>query len=85
VFELVQSVIPVECAEYPCPGCGDRSHLEYRIIEVKQEGDAYRFAAEITCTECTRRGIVRRILDQIGRITKLKIGPTGVEVERVAC
>jgi hypothetical protein len=82
LFTLLQHLIPVECAEYPCPACGDASHLSYRIVEVKKEGDAYAFTAQIECAKCDRRGIVRRALDQIGRITKLKISWTGVEIER---
>jgi predicted nucleic acid-binding Zn ribbon protein len=82
MFELLQNIVPVECAEYPCPRCNDPSRLTYRIVEVKKKGDSWGFTAEVECGKCQRRGIVRRALAQLGRITKLKIGPTGVEIER---
>src|SRR5262245_51996402 len=86
VHAYLNKVVPVEIAEYPCPKCHDPSRLDYRIVEVKKEneGDAYQFAAEIECRRCAHRGIVKRALDQLERITKLKVGPTGVEIERAA-
>jgi hypothetical protein len=84
MFQLLQSVVPVEVGEYPCPRCDDRSHLVYKIVEVKRGAEAWAFTAEVECRKCHRRGVVTRVLGQLFRITKIKIGPTGVEIERAA-
>jgi hypothetical protein len=74
--------IPVEIAEYPCPKCDKSDLLEYRIERIERTDDGYAFAASVQCKGCNRRSLFRRLLDQLNRVTKIKVGVDGVELER---
>lgn len=84
-YKAVQHFVPIECAAYLCPKCGESTSLACRVRKLarKATGD-YEFIAEMTCTRCQRRSVLRRILDQLDRITSIRVDVvgTGIEVGR---
>ena len=77
---LVQ-YIPIECASFPCPGCGPDSKLTTEILSITEAEAGYSFVAMLKCTACSKQRRLSRLLEGLSKITKVKIGPTGVEVE----
>ena len=73
--------IPIECAEFSCPACGPGSKLTPAILDMTADEAAYSFVALLKCDACTRQRRLSRLLSGLAKITKIKIGPTGVEVE----
>jgi hypothetical protein len=55
--------------------------LDYDVLHLELVGDEYEFSAEICCRECGRRSGLKRLLHQLDRITRLKVGPAAVEIE----
>lgn len=80
-YAEIQRAVPVELAEYPCPKCEGRDALRYQVLRVELLDDEYVFVASAECTNCSHRTGFRRVLDALGRITRLKVGPTGIEIE----
>jgi hypothetical protein len=78
--ELVRS-IPIECAAFPCPSCGSGSKLAPEVLTITHAGSGYDFVAQLKCDACSKRHPLSRLLEGLTKITKVKIGPTGVEVE----
>lgn len=78
--EIVQQ-IPIECASLPCPHCGPGSKLTPDILNITEAGTGYRFAAVLKCEACSKQRRLSKLLGALSKITKVKIGPTGVEVE----
>ena len=79
-IQIVQS-IPIECASFPCPRCGPGSKLTPEILNMTEAESGYSFLAQLKCDACSRRSRFSKLLGGLSKITKVKIGPTGVEVE----
>lgn len=82
VAQVINDAVPVELAEYACPHCGTGQHLVYKVLRVQREAKGYVFIAEAVCKNCTRVSLLNRMLRGLGKIRKIKVGPTGVEIER---
>jgi uncharacterized Zn finger protein len=77
---LVQ-YIPIECASFPCPSCGPGSELTTDILSITEAEEGYSFVALLKCDACSRQHPLSKLLRGLAKITKIKVGPTGVEVE----
>jgi hypothetical protein len=67
------------------PKCGEATTLVCHVQKLAKKGTQdYEFIAEISCTTCTHRSVLRRVLDQLGRIKRISVtvAGTGVELER---
>jgi hypothetical protein len=73
--------IPIECATFPCPSCGPGSELTTEILSITETEAGYSFVAMLKCDACSKQRRLSKILGGLSKITKLKVGPTGVEVE----
>jgi hypothetical protein len=78
--ELVQYV-PIECATFPCPGCGPGAELTTEILSIAETETGYSFVAVLKCAACSKQRRLSKLLGGLSKITKVKVGPTGVEVE----
>jgi len=81
-YSALHRVIPIECAEFACPKCHRSESLDYRVERIELVDERYVFVASIECTKCHHRSLLRRLLDQLDRITKVKVAVDGVEFER---
>jgi hypothetical protein len=81
VYMAIERAIPIELAAYPCPNCATKDALTYRVLRVERTDDHYIFAAALECAKCTRKTMFRRALDGLSRIVRVKIAPTGIEIE----
>jgi hypothetical protein len=66
---------------FPCPSCGPRSKLTPDILSITKSETGYDFVALLKCDKCSERSRLSKLLEGLSRITKVKVGPTGVEVE----
>jgi hypothetical protein len=81
VFQMLAHYIPIECAAFPCPGCGPGSELTTEILSITETEPGYNFVARLKCDKCSKPHLLSRVLGGLAKITKVKVGPTGVEVE----
>jgi hypothetical protein len=80
VYEALLRYIPIECASYRCPSCQTET-LTCDVRDIHFDGDGYVFTAKLSCPSCGVQHAPHRVLRFLGRIRRLKVGPTGVEVE----
>jgi transcription elongation factor Elf1 len=80
-YELLARDIPIECAAFPCPSCGPDSNLTPDILSITESGARYSFVALLKCDACSKPQRFSKLLGVLSNITRIKVGPTGVEVE----
>jgi hypothetical protein len=73
--------LPIEFQELPCPGCSRIVQYEYRLECVQIAREEFAFTASIACPRCKKRSAFRKVTQGLQRIKRLKIGPTGFELE----
>jgi hypothetical protein len=78
--QIVQS-IPIECASFPCPRCGPGSKLTPEVMAISEAEGGYSFIALLKCDSCSRQSRLSKLLAGLSKITRVKVGPTGIEVE----
>ena len=81
VYDDLIHYIPIECASFPCPSCGPGSRLTTEILSITEDETGYSFVALLKCDACSKQRRISKIFEGLSKITKLKLGPTGVEVE----
>src|SRR5947208_1677754 len=45
MFRALMYMIPIECAPFSCPQCGQIQELEYKIQQIRVKGDEFQFEA----------------------------------------
>jgi hypothetical protein len=80
VYEALVEYIPIECATFPCPACGPDSKLAPEIQKIEKVDSSYEFTALLKCSKCSKERRVSKLLRGLSKISKLKVGPTGVEI-----
>lgn len=75
--------IPIECGEDPCPNCGPGATLTPDILQISRIESGYVFTAALKCDKCSRPRRFRKLLKPLSRsrLKRVKVGPTGIEVE----
>lgn len=82
VYEAISRSIPIECGSYECPRCGPGSVLKVEVLRLDYHDPYYDFTAALTCKKCSRRRRFRKALSAPWRrLKRVKLGPTGVELE----
>jgi uncharacterized Zn finger protein len=81
VYTELVKYIPIECASFPCPDCGPGSELTTEILSITETDEDYRFVALLKCDACSKQSRLSKLLGKLSKITKVKVGPTGVEVQ----
>lgn len=62
-------------------GCGPASHLTAEILSITESVAGYSFVASLKCDSCSKPRRLSKILKGLSRITKVKVGPTGIKLE----
>lgn len=78
--ELIR-YIPVACAAFPCPTCGAGSKLTPAVLSINANESGYDFAASLKCSKCSKERRISKLLRGLSKIARVKLGPTGVEIE----
>lgn len=81
VLSALLHYVPIECVSFPCPTCGSGSKLTPEILDITETETGYSFVALLKCDLCSKQRRLSKILGALAKITKVKIGPTGVELE----
>jgi hypothetical protein len=82
MLSAIMASVPVECAEYQCPRCGPESILRTDVLSLTSQGGYYDFEAMLRCPKCRgRRRFRQRLSAPFRSLRRLKLGPTGVEIE----
>lgn len=62
------------------PSC-NRRDLTLDVIDIKYDDGEYTFTATLACPECQEHADRRRRFAFLRRLRRVKLGPSGVEVE----
>lgn len=81
VYREMTYHIPIECSSFPCPGCGPSSKLTTEILSITESDSGYSFVALLKCDACSKQRRFSKLFRGLSKITRIKVGPTGVEVE----
>jgi hypothetical protein len=81
VYDALVLYIPIVCATFPCPTCGPGSKLTPHIQDIQRVDSSYEFTALLRCTKCSKVRRISKLLRGLPKISRLKVGPTGVEIE----
>jgi hypothetical protein len=81
VCRAIVTHLPVELGEVPCPTCHQPIDFEYDLSCVESNAGVFSFTATVRCPGCSSRTFARRIVEGLRRIKRLKLGPTGIEVD----
>jgi hypothetical protein len=81
VYSQIERCIPVECAPFPCPSCGSGPTLIPGILNITEIEAGYSFIAVLKCNVCSKSRSISKLMQGLSKVTKLKIGPTGLEIE----
>lgn len=82
IFDVAQREIPVQYPSIACFRCGTKRLLRYRVKLLDRTDGVFTFVARVECRRCGAFKVVRRLLAGIGRIKRVKVGWTGIEIER---
>ncbi|HII90790.1 MAG TPA: hypothetical protein HA262_01090 [Methanosarcina sp.] len=83
VSRSIISDLKVQCEDISCPTCKRKEKLNYEIKELNiRNHNSFAFKAEIICEKCSKRRSLKKIIDNVANIKKLKISLTGIEIER---
>ena len=80
-YAALTHYIPIECAAFPCPSCGPGSALATEILSITETEAGYGFVALLKCHACAKQRRLSKLLAGLSKITKVRVGPMGVEVE----
>jgi uncharacterized Zn finger protein len=81
VHEALVDRVPIECAGYECPKCGPAGTMKSSIVKVAKDESGYLFSATLRCDRCKWRQRFRKLVKPLLKLRRLKVGPTGVELE----
>jgi hypothetical protein len=81
VYQELIRYIPIACAALPCPTCGPGSELTPEVLSINANGSGYDFTALLKCSKCSKEHLLSKLLRGLSKITRIKVGPTGVEIE----
>lgn len=80
-YDALILYIPIACSAFPCPACGPGSKLTPIVQKIERLDVGYEFTAFLRCDKCSKERLVSKLLHGLAKIARLKIGPTGVEIE----
>jgi len=77
----ITEYLPIEFLDLPCPECGQVVEYRYMLECVQMHQRQFVFTATITCPHCTKQSIFQKLTRSLRRVKRLKVGPTGLELE----
>lgn len=81
VCMIITEHLPIEFEDLPCPNCSRIVRYKYKLQCVEMTDIEFVFTASITCPRCEKRSVFRSIAQSFRRVKRLKVGPTGLELE----
>jgi hypothetical protein len=81
VCTIITEHLPIEFQNLPCANCNRVVKYNYKLECVQINGKEFIFTASVVCPRCKRRSVFRKIAQSLRRVKRLKIGPTGLELE----
>jgi endogenous inhibitor of DNA gyrase (YacG/DUF329 family) len=81
--QTVTEYLPIEFPALPCPTCKQVVRYEYALecVEMQSRPTEFVFAASVTCPRCSKTSVFRKIINSFRQIKRIKVGPTGIELE----
>ena len=82
IFEDIKRAIPFQYPRLNCPWCGESQYLKCRIKRLEKQVHSFTFQANLVCTHCRKKNSLQRTLKELWKVTSVKIGPTGITLEK---
>jgi hypothetical protein len=79
----IEEHLPFEFENLPCPSCSKIVKYKFSIecVEIDRRSSTFEFIATVACPRCTKESVFRRIATTLRRVKRVKVGPTGLELE----
>jgi hypothetical protein len=81
VCTIITEHLPLEFQSLPCPDCNRVVKYRYKLECVQMNEEEFVFTASISCPRCKRRSVFRKIVQSLHYVKRVRIGPTGLELE----
>ncbi|MFE0413436.1 hypothetical protein [Streptomyces tendae] len=81
VVRMINHRVPLELRGLPCSRC--RETVDYRVELqcVTTDARQFTFTVSVTCPACSHKSVFRRLIESLSRVTRIQVGPTGMELE----
>ena len=81
-YEAVMHSIPIHCAPFRCPKCGEDEHLKYALKSLTTDKQMFEFEVQIQCNKCHNKRSLSTLLRKVLEVVKLEVGPTGITIKK---
>jgi hypothetical protein len=81
VVRVIIHRVPLEIHGLPCSRCHETVDYQVQLRCVATEGRRFTFTASLTCPACSQKSVFRKLIESLGQIRRIKVGPTGVELD----
>lgn len=82
IYDAILHAVPICCSSIACPKCHKTEKLSYRIHRIDTAFHQFEFEVEIRCERCKKKRTLKRLIDSLLDVVKIKVSPTGVTVEK---
>ena len=82
IYQAIEHTIPIQCAPFPCPKCGELQNLHYKIRSIITDEESFEFEVEIECEKCKKKKSFTKGLKKVLEVIKIEVKPTGITVRK---
>ncbi len=82
IYRAIMRTIPIQCAEFPCPKCGESQNLHPKIRNIKTDLQTFEFEVEIECKKCKKKKSLTNLIQRLFEIVKIEVKPTGISIKQ---
>jgi hypothetical protein len=81
ICTTITEYLPIEFQDLPCPECGQVVKYRYVLECVQMHEGQFVFTATVTCPRCTKQSVLQKFIKSLKRVKRVKVSPTGIELE----
>lgn len=82
IYRTIVHTIPILCAPFPCPKCGNLQNLDYNIYSIKADNDSFEFEVKIECKKCKKKKSFTKVIEKVLKIVRIEVKATGISVSK---
>jgi hypothetical protein len=82
MYDTILRAIPIHCSTFTCPKCKAAEHLSFKVARIDAALHEFNFEVDIECARCNRRNSIKAAIKSVLDIGKIKVGPSGVTLEK---
>ncbi|MCK4733852.1 MAG: hypothetical protein KAT65_15465 [Methanophagales archaeon] len=82
IYRTIAHTIPILCAPFPCPKCGNLQNLDYNICSIKTYKDSFEFEVKIECKKCKKKISFTKVIEKVLEVVRIEVNATGISVRK---